>query len=166
MRSFDFSDPDGVELDEVANTANPGNMWTVDFANLFPAEVGGVYKITKDNDTTAAAVLNIANVATGKRYIAVDMAGWAFRGFDAAEPEELRFGFLDNDDGLVTGNLVTAQMQLRRIRPTQAVELFGDASARGATCDRAPLRRNWRSSCRPTSGAQSDEYRNRLRRWP
>ena len=134
FESFNFSDPDGLELDQVANTANPGNVWTVDIANLVPAEtVGGVYRITKDTDTTAAGVLNIANVTTGTRYIAVDMAGWAFRGFDAAEPEELRFGFLDNDDGAFTGNLVTAQMQLRRNTTTQGVELFGDASGPGSS---------------------------------
>ncbi len=134
FESFLFEDPAGTELDSAANTANPGNAWTIDFTNLVPAAVeDGVYKITKDNNNAAPAVLNVSNVNTGARYLSVDLASWAFRGFDAAEPEELRFGFLDNDDGAFAGNLVTAQMQVRRNTTTQGVEFVGDAVGPGST---------------------------------
>jgi hypothetical protein len=134
FESFLFNDGNGTELDFAANTANPGNMWTVDFNNLAPAEVeNGVYKITKDNDNPASAVLQIANVSTGTRYIVVDISGWAFRGFDSTEPEELRFGFLNEDDGAFSGNTVTAQMQIARNTTTGAVEILGDAVGVGST---------------------------------
>jgi hypothetical protein len=133
--SFLFSDSAGTELDFTSNTANPGTQWTVDTNNLFPAATNGsgLYVIRKEGNAAASAVLNTANVTTGVRYLSVDLAGWAFRGFDAAEPEELRFGFLDNDDGAFTGNLVTAQVQVRRNTTTQGVELIGDAVGPGST---------------------------------
>jgi hypothetical protein len=91
FESFLFDDPNGSELDGAANTANPSNFWTVDVDNLSASEVeNGVFRIAKDNNAAAPAVLNIANVTTGSRFIAVDLAGWAFRGFEAGEPEELR----------------------------------------------------------------------------
>ena len=42
------------------------------------------------------------------------MAGWAFRNPVADEPEDLRFAFINEDDGMITGNTITAQMQIGR----------------------------------------------------
>ena len=68
----------------------------------------------------------------GKIYLVARMSGWAFRQSLPTDPnEEIRFGFLNDDTG-ISGNTITAEMQIRR-NAAGSIELFGRALGTGAT---------------------------------
>ena len=124
--SFEFNDANFSELHQAANTANPGNYWSTDIGLLTDSFViSGDYQVSKFNDYFAASYLQIDNVdpnTSGSRFIVVEVSGWQFEGFDPgdpndpndiANPEQIRFGFIDEDTG-TSGNSVVAQMQITR----------------------------------------------------
>lgn len=136
IESFEFGDFNFTELDSAANTANPGNFWSTDINVLTDSFVDtGEYVIKKFNDDFAPNYLQIDDVnssTSGSRYIVVEVAGWDIRGFDAANAEQVRFAFLNDNSG-TSGSSVTAQMQIARNTTTEAIELVGDAVGVGST---------------------------------
>lgn len=133
LESFEFNEGNFIELDFVANTANPGNGWSVDIDDMVPAETfNGDFFITKDNENFADNFLQIDNVTSGSRFLVATMSGWAFRNADPGEPEEIRFAFINEDTG-TDGSTVTAQMQISRDNTSGNIELRGDAIGNGST---------------------------------
>lgn len=134
--SFEFNDSAFTELDAAVNTANMGNMWSTDINVLTDSFVqSGDYVIQKFNDLLSSNYLQIDNIdpnTNGSRFIVVEVSDWDIRGFDASNPEEIRFAFLTDDTG-TSGSSVTAQMQIARNTTTQAIELVGDAIGVGSS---------------------------------
>lgn len=120
LESFEFNDPSFTELQDSANTANPLNQWSTDINFLTDSFVlGGDYNVMKFSDVFAPSYLQIDNIdqnTSGSRFIVVEMSGWDFRGFDPndlSQPEQIRFGFIDEDTG-TDGSSIVAQMQITR----------------------------------------------------
>lgn len=136
LEAFEFNDPSFTELSNAVNAANPGNRWSTDINILTDSftDGSGNYRIGKFNDEFVPSYLQIANIdeSTSSRFLVARIASWDLRGFDAAEPEEIRFAFLNDDTG-TSGNTVTAQMQLARNTATEQVDLIGDAIGVGST---------------------------------
>jgi hypothetical protein len=122
LDDFQFSDANGTLLEAAANSVNPTNLWNEDDDNeMAPSTVqNGVYRITKANDGIGSNYLNNANITSGKGWLVAEMSGWNFSSvvghgeFDAAELEEVRFGFLNNDTGAQGGSTITGQAIIER----------------------------------------------------
>jgi hypothetical protein len=136
LESFEFSDADFTELGDAANTANPSNRWSTDINLLTDSFVqAGSYRVGKFNDDFVSSYLQIANIdaaTSGSRFLVARMSGWDIRGFDANNPEEIRFGFIDDDTG-TSGSRVTAQVQIARNTSTQAMQIEGNAIGLGSS---------------------------------
>ncbi|MEM8945176.1 MAG: hypothetical protein AAGD11_08335, partial [Planctomycetota bacterium] len=95
LEAFEFNDPDFTFLTAATNSVNNGNNWSTDITTS--SVVGGTFFVGKDNDDFETSHLQIDNVTSdtvGSRYIVAEIAGWDIRGFDAANQEQIRFGFL------------------------------------------------------------------------
>ncbi|MEM8947074.1 MAG: hypothetical protein AAGD11_18010, partial [Planctomycetota bacterium] len=81
-----------------------------------------------DFETSHLQIDNVTSDTVGSRYIVAEIAGWDIRGFDAANQEQIRFGFLDDDSG-TGGSRVAAQVQIARVSdsPTDGLALEGNA---------------------------------------
>ena len=147
LESFEFDDNNFDQLNQAANTANPGNAWSTNTTLLTDSFVfNGQYRVAKFSDVFAPSYLQIDDVdpnTSGSRFIVVEVAGWDIRGFDPndlTEPEEIRFGFIDEDTG-TSGNTVVAQMQIARddsIGSTGDIRLEGSALGSGASSISTP----------------------------
>ena len=151
LELFEFGDANDTQLTAAANTANPGNGWFYDeeatalnpqAPPTFDAGTGdvstvqsGAYRVVTDSGFDAgieSRYLDIDNVTSGKVFLEATLSSWQFNalamGGNPPVPiiEQLRFTFLNDDTGN-SGNVVTAQMQVRRNAATGAMELFGDA---------------------------------------
>lgn len=143
FESFEFNDSNFTELGNAANTANPGNLWSTDTNLLTDSFVlSGDFQVSKFSDVFAASYLQIDNVhpnTNGSRFIVVEVSGWDFIEPDPnvyiSDPEQIRFGFLDEDTG-TSGNSVVAQMQITRDFSTGStgdILIEGSALGSGAT---------------------------------
>ena len=140
FESFDFNDGNFTELAGTSNTANPGNGWSTNPALLTDSFVlDGAYRVSKFSDVFAPSYLQIDNIdasTPGSRFLVVDVAGWDLRGPDVSgspsNPEQIRFGFLDDDTG-TDGSAITAQMQITRDTTTEGIQLEGSALGTGST---------------------------------
>lgn len=133
LEAFEFNDSDFTELNNAANSVNPGNNWSDGIATS--AVTGGVFFIGKDNNDFSTSHLQIDDIndtTVGSRYIVAELSGWDIRGFDAAEPEQLRFSFLDDNTG-TGGSRVTAQIQIERNTTTEAIEIEGNSLGLGSS---------------------------------
>jgi len=132
LESFEFNDGAGTSLALAANTAKPGNQWIED-PQMFPSDVrNGAYNITLESSVLESNYLQIDNIVSGTYYLTARMSGWKFGGtLDAANLEEVRFGFLNDDTSPTFGSTITAQMMLRR-NSAGDVELVGDALGAGS----------------------------------
>ncbi len=116
FEAFEFNDPNGTELFQAANSVNAANRWFTTNAgvDVLPSEVrNGSFNVYKDTNAFVSSYLQMDNVSSGKVYLITRMSSWALRDFVAAEPEEIRFGFLDEDTG-DAGNTITAQFEFAR----------------------------------------------------
>lgn len=137
LEAFEFNDPDFTELQNAVNSANNGNNWSTDLQNLTESIVlNGKFRVALFNpDVFVPSYLQIDNVdstVSGSRFIVAEMSGWDIRGFDAANGEQIRFGFIDDDTG-VSGSRVTAQMQIARNTTTMEMQIEGNAIGQGST---------------------------------
>lgn len=134
LESFFFNDADGTALTAAANTANPGNTWFYDPAEeaIDQSSVqGGSYELisggTTGNTGFLSRFLDIApNATSGTVYLATTFSDWDFGAFNGDSQEDIRFAILDNDTG-VSGQTITAQVQIQRNTETQAMELLGQS---------------------------------------
>ena len=133
FESFDFNEAFFTPLTGAVNTANPGNNWTVD-ANLTDsfADGAGNFRVGKFNDLFAPSHLQIDDVTSGTRFIAVDVTSWEFIDSIVGEGEEIRFSFLDDTTG-TSGSTVTAEVRVDRNTDTEAIELRGVAVGPGSS---------------------------------
>jgi hypothetical protein len=132
LESFEFADANGTALGGAVNTANPGNLWVED-AQMFPSDVrGGAYNIVKESGELDSNYLQVDNITSGIRYLVARISGWKFGDtIDAANLEDVRFGFL-NDDDANFGSTITAQMQIER-NSDGTIELVGNSLGIGST---------------------------------
>ena len=137
LEDFEFNDAGGTLLGAAANSANAANLWSaVDTDLTFSSVQGGVFHIEKDNQNPGDSFLQIDNITSGKAWLVVDFTGWSFSSevgtddFNSAEPEEIRFAFLDNDTG-TSGSTLTAQFQILRVGDG-TIQLQGDRAGGGA----------------------------------
>src|SRR5688572_8459848 len=98
LESFEFNDGPGTSLALAANTASPGNQWVED-PQMFPSDVrNGGFNITLESTVLESNYLQINNITSGTYYLTARMSGWNFGStLDAANLEEVRFGFLNDD---------------------------------------------------------------------
>ncbi len=145
LEDFQFNDPLFTLLGSAANSANPGNNWNEDVADMTNSNVqGGLYVIKKNNDNFGTNFLDIANVTSSKIWLVVETGSWHFSSivgpaeFDAAEPEEIRFDFLDNDGNNQGGSTVTAEMEIERVA-NGGIVIQGTALGGGGSITAQPL---------------------------
>ena len=137
LEEFTFDDANGTLLDGAVNSANTGNMWTVDTdGDMTNSSVlNGSYRIQKDNDLFGTNWLQIDNITDGQAWIVAEISGWSLSSipgpgeFDTGELEEFRFGFINNDTGN-SGSSNTAQVELQRTSGG-GFELVGNQSGSG-----------------------------------
>ncbi len=139
LEDFLFNDANGTLLENTVNSANPGNMWNADTADMTESTVqNGKFNIKKANDNFGTNFLDITNVTSGKVWLVAEIAGWHFSSivgpgeFDAAELEEIRFDFLDNDGNNQGGSTITAEMEIERT-PTGGLVVQGTALGGGGS---------------------------------
>lgn len=137
IEDFQFNDADDTLLGAAANSANATNLWSaVDSDLTFSSVQSGVFHVEKDNQNPGDSFLQIDNITSGKAWLVAEFAGWTFSAdvgtddFNAAEPEEVRFAFLDNDTG-TSGSTLTAQFQILRVGDG-SIQLQGDRAGGGA----------------------------------
>lgn len=138
LEDFQFNDAAGTALAGAANSANGGNQWAEDVADMTQSDVqAGSYLIKKANDNFGTNFLQIGNITSGKAWLVAEMKGWHFSTiigpgeWDAAEPEEIRFDILDNDTG-TSGSTVTAEVEIQR-DANGGIELNGSALGAGSS---------------------------------
>jgi len=136
LESFEFNESQFTELDSAANTANPGNNWSIDVNDLTDSFMDGAgnYKIAKFNDLFADNFLQIDDVTSatvGSRFIVAEMSGWEFFDSVPGEGEEIRFAFLEDTTG-TSGSTVAAEVRIDRNTDTEAIELRGLAVGAGS----------------------------------
>ncbi|TWU29423.1 PEP-CTERM sorting domain-containing protein [Bythopirellula polymerisocia] len=131
LEEFLFDDPNGTLLADTSNNATPGNMWGEDTVDMSGSSVqNGKYRIQKSNNDFGTNYLDVANVTSGKAWWVAEMSGWNFSSivgpgeFDAGEPEEIRFAFLNNDGNAQGGSTITAQANIQR-NSAGGIELVG-----------------------------------------
>lgn len=136
LEDFTFSDGGGT-LADAANSVNALNKWTVD-ANLNASNISnGVFRIQKGNQALSSNYLDIANITTGKAWLVAEMSGWSLSSvvgtddYNSAEPEEVRFAFLNNDTSPPSGSTITGQAVFIR-NATGGFDLRGIGPAGGA----------------------------------
>jgi hypothetical protein len=144
LESFEFNDPANTLLAGAANTANPGNTWFEDGGTspsaMLPSDVrNGAYNIVKGSLVLESNYLDISNISNGTYYLTARMSNWRFGDTAvAAEPEEFRLAFLNDDDPPGFGATITAQMQIRR-NAAGNVEISGDAILTGPDSNLTPV---------------------------
>ncbi|TWT97723.1 PEP-CTERM motif protein [Botrimarina colliarenosi] len=132
LESFEFNDASETLLGEATNAANPGNLWVED-AGMAPSDVrGGSYNIVKPSGDVDTNYLQIANVTSGSVWYTVRMSEWNFVNFIAADPEQFRISFL-NDDDADFGSTVTAEARIERDTTTGEIVVSGLAIGSGST---------------------------------
>lgn len=131
FESFEFNESFFTQLTGVANGANPGNNWANDINDSF-TDGEGSFRVGKFDDLFASSFVQIDNVTSGSRFIAVDVAGWDFFNNVVGEGEEIRFSFLDDDTGN-SGSTVAAEVRVDRNTTTEAIELRGVAVGVGSS---------------------------------
>ncbi|QEG34547.1 PEP-CTERM sorting domain-containing protein [Bythopirellula goksoeyrii] len=129
LEEFLFDDSNGTLLDGATNNVNTGNMWLEDTADMTGSSIqNGKYRIQKANNEFGTNYLDIANVTSGKSWLVAEMSGWNFSSlvgpseFDAAELEEVRFAFINNDN--LQGSEIVGQANIQR-NPAGGIELVG-----------------------------------------
>ena len=138
LEDFSFSEPNGTTLGDAENSANQSNSWSVS-ANLDNSSVlNGAFRIQKTGTAAAPNYLDIANKTTGKLWLVADIAGWSLNSdttnldnFNSAEPEEIRFAFLNNDAPSF-GSTLTGQAQFERTS-TGGFRLIGNSAGTGSS---------------------------------
>ncbi len=117
LEDFPFNDPNGTLLGSAANTANTGNFWIEDDADMTNSAVlNGSYRVQKDNSGFGSNGLDIADITSGTVWMVADFAGWNFTGnVIGGDAEEIRFSFLNNTTADPPGSTITAQVELERI---------------------------------------------------
>ena len=138
VEDFRFNDANGTPLHQAANDANPGNFWTADVDLTDTSVQNGGLLIQKSNDSFAGHYLQIDNITDGQAWLVMETDGWNFVDFNAAEPEELRLGFLDNDTGS-NGSTITAQVEIERNATTGEIEINGQALGAGTNITPATI---------------------------
>lgn len=143
LEAFEFNDFDFTTLQDAANTGSnpvvPFNQWVGDGDLTDSTVQSGVFDIRKANNNFAEQFLQIEDInpgTTGSRYIVVEMAGWDIRAANASnQPEQIRFGFLDDDTVTPGDNAITAQVQIssRDLGSGATLQLEGSALGTGAT---------------------------------
>lgn len=140
LEDFTFNDSAGTTLDLAANVARPGNNWFVD-PDVTDTATNGIGSLRIRNATTAleSNYLDIVNITTGKAWLVVEMAGWSFNtdtlnpaNFDPTNLEQVRFGFLNNDNNPPSGSTLTGQFQIER-NSGGGVQLIGNTAGAGST---------------------------------
>lgn len=136
FESFEFNESQFTSLSAAVNGSNGGNNWSDTSGFLTESEMDGAgnFRINKFNDDFAPSYLQITNIdpnTVGSRFITVEISGWDIRDFDAANLEEVRFAFLNDDTG-TSGSTVAAQMQIARSSATE-MEIQGDAIGVGSS---------------------------------
>lgn len=139
LDDFPFTDANGARLGEVENVASPGRIWTEETAVMTESTVlNGVLRIQKANTVFARNVLDINNITSGRAWLVAEIAGWNFSSivgpteFDSAEPEEIRFDFLDNDAPTNASSTITAGTRIQR-NAGGGIEVIGTAIGTGST---------------------------------
>ncbi|MCA9259088.1 MAG: hypothetical protein KDA61_07805, partial [Planctomycetales bacterium] len=121
LEEFLFGESNGTLLSGAQNNVNSGNQWNEDAGDMAGSSIqNGSFRIAKSNDNFGTNYLDIANVTTGKVWLVAEIAGWNLSStvgganFNAAEPEEIRLAFLDNDGSDQGGSTITGQAQFQR----------------------------------------------------
>ena len=134
--SFEFNDANYSELEYTSNTANPYNQWSRDTNYMVDSYVfNGSFEIRKASTYYAQNYLQIDNIASGTRYMVVEMSGWDIRPTNVlTDPEQVRFGFITEDTG-IDGNTIVAEMQItsREVESAPVVQIEGYALGDGST---------------------------------
>ncbi len=136
LEDFRFIDPNGTSLAATANSANPGNQLIPDTDHNASIQVlNGALNIIKNDTATVNEGLSIADVSSGTIWAVASFRNWAFPGTaDAANLEDIRFGFMGTEDTTPPpSSTVLAEMLIRRNATTSGMELIGTALGAAGT---------------------------------
>jgi hypothetical protein len=146
LEDFPFDDANGTLLSAAANSINAANLWNEDTTDMDNSTVqNGIYHIQKASavgtpNGFGTNYLDIANVTTGRVWLVAEIDGWHLASgtadpadFDPAEPEEIRFDFLNNDGNAQGGSTVTAEVEIQRNATSGGMEILGAALGAGSS---------------------------------
>ncbi len=124
IQSWEFNDAPGTLLSDAENSVAGGSSWNEDIGGS-EVTADGVFRIRRDppeGEFSSWAVSQITD--PGNFSLSMNVAGWNFTG---DEDENVRFGFTDG-----VNNVITAQLRIFRTAEDE-VSLIGNALGDGET---------------------------------
>jgi len=135
LEDFQFNDPNGTELQDAENSANPGNNW-LQHSNTVESFVNdGAFRLQKESAAFQANnVLNLSNpITSGTAWLVAEFGGWNYSEIPSSPSERIRIGFLDNSPASTGSSTVTAMFNIDRNAQGDGLFINGEALGSGST---------------------------------